>query len=88
MDLLDSLVTFAIMFAAIAVPVAVGYVTYSTVTSNLDVWTRILAFVLGVLFFLIVGVVVGVFIGALIKDMEVDELRRRCGGDDDRHKRR
>jgi cytochrome c biogenesis protein CcdA len=83
MDLLDNLVTFAIMFVVIAVPVAVGYVTYSTVTSNLNMWTRVLAFVLGVLFFFTVGVVVGVFIGAFIKDMEVDELRRKCGGGDD-----
>jgi cytochrome c biogenesis protein CcdA len=83
MDLLDNLVTFAIMFVVIAVPVAVGYVTYSTVTSNLNMWTRVLAFVLGVLFFFTVGVAVGVFIGAFIKDMEVDELRRKCGGGDD-----
>jgi cytochrome c biogenesis protein CcdA len=83
MDLLDNLVTFAAMFVVIAVPVAVGYVTYSTVTSNLNMWTRVLAFVLGVLFFFTVGVVVGVFIGAFIKDMEVDELRRKCGGGDD-----
>jgi len=88
MDILDGLVTLAIMFVAIAVPVAVGYVTYSTVTSNLDVWTKVLAFVLGVLFFFIVGTIVGVFIGAFIKDMEVDELRRKCGGDVDGHKRR
>jgi cytochrome c biogenesis protein CcdA len=88
MDILDSLVTFAIMLAVVAVPIAVGYVTYSTVTSNLDVWTKVLAFVLGVLFFFIVGIIVGVFIGAFIKDMEVDELRRRCGGDADGHKRR
>jgi hypothetical protein len=52
------------------------------------VWTKVLAFVLGVLFFFIVGTIVGVFIGAFIKDMEVDELRRKCGGDVDGHKRR
>jgi cytochrome c biogenesis protein CcdA len=88
MDLLDNLVIAAIMFAVIAVPVAVGYVTYSAVTSNLDVWTRVLAFVLGVLFFFVFGIIAGVFIGAFIKDMEVDELRRRCGDDIDGHRRR
>jgi len=84
MDLLDALG----IAVAVAIPVAVGYVTYSTVTSNLDVWTKVLAFVLGVLFFFTVGVVVGVFIGAFIKDMEVDELRRRCGDGVDGHGRR
>ena len=77
MDLLDVLGIIVV----VAIPVAVGYVTYSAVTSNLNMWTRVLAFVLGVLFFFIFGIIVGVFIGAFIKDMEVDELRCKCGDD-------